>query len=101
MSLLVSCRARWLLCLIGIYPAFCQNPEASVRVTISTKDTKAAQGVSVTIKGEIALTDSNGVAVIPVGLGLTNISVTKEGFFPAATSLDVNEAREWQITFEL
>ncbi|HEV2199502.1 MAG TPA: TonB-dependent receptor [Bryobacteraceae bacterium] len=46
-------------------------------------------------------TDQNGVVVIAVPLGMADVRVEKEGFFPSKTSLLVNEAREWQITVAL
>jgi outer membrane receptor for ferrienterochelin and colicins len=38
---------------------------------------------------------------LPATLGQVDISVTKQGFFPARTSLDVDAAREWSLQIEL
>ncbi len=46
-------------------------------------------------------TDQNGIAVIALPLGKVDVSVSDEGFLPAKVSLMVDEAREWQIAFEL
>jgi len=58
-------------------------------------------GAIVTINGIPTPTDQNGTATATVTLGKVDVSVSKEGFLPAKTSLTVDAAREWQITVEL
>ena len=53
------------------------------------------------INGLAAPTDQGGIATATVPLGKLEVSVSKDGFLPAKTSLVVDEAREWPITFDL
>jgi outer membrane receptor for ferrienterochelin and colicins len=55
----------------------------------------------VTLNGASLQTDQNGVATTTLPLGSVEVSVLKQGFLPAKTSLVVDQAREWQITVEL
>ncbi|HVX56635.1 MAG TPA: TonB-dependent receptor, partial [Candidatus Saccharimonadales bacterium] len=41
------------------------------------------------------------MAILPAVLGHVEVTVTKEGFFPASASLDVNVAKEWSLQVEL
>lgn len=46
-------------------------------------------------------TDESGSVTAPVALGTIEIKVSKDGFFPAATILVVDDVREWVVTVEL
>ena len=54
-----------------------------------------------TMNGIPVPTDQNGIATATLPLGKVEVSVSREGFLPAKTSLSVDEAREWQITLDL
>ncbi len=54
-----------------------------------------------TLNGISIRTDQNGLAIIALPLGKVEVSVSKEGFLPAQASVTVDEAREWQVAFEL
>src|ERR1700676_2845823 len=55
----------------------------------------------VAVSGHHFRTGQDGVALLPATLGKVDISVTKEGFFPARTSLAVDAVREWSLQIEL
>ena len=90
------------LVLIGaLFPAFSQEPQrASIRVTVKTEAGPVA-GAVVFMNEIPATTDQNGLATATLPLGKVEVSVSKDGFFPAKASLSVDEAREWQITVDL
>ena len=75
-------------------------PSATIHVAVKTEAGPVA-GAIVTINGIPTPTDQNGTATATVPLGKVDVSVSKEGFLPAKTSVSVDEAREWQITVEL
>jgi len=75
-------------------------PSATIHVAVKTEAGPVA-GAIVTINGIPTPTDQNGTATATVTLGKVDVSVSKEGFLPAKTSVSVDEAREWQITVEL
>ena len=77
-----------------------QPPQATVRVEVRS-DAGPVPDAEVTVSGHSARTGQDGVAVLPAALGHVDISVTKEKFFPARTSLDVDAAREWPLQVEL
>src|SRR5579862_4273759 len=96
---------RWRLAVFisitAFNPAFSQGPAAAtVRVTV-TAETGPVSGAAVTMNGLSTRTDGNGVATAILPLGKVDIGVSKEGFFPAKTSLSVDEAREWQVAVDL
>ena len=77
-----------------------QPPQATVRVEVRS-DAGPVPDAEVTVSGHSARTGQDGVAVLPAALGHLDISVTKQKFFPARTSLDVDAAREWSLQVEL
>ena len=90
-----------LLLIDALVPTFAQAPPAAtIRVTVKT-ETVPVSGAVVTMNGTFTSTDQNGIATAALPLGQVEIGVSKEGFFPAKTSLSVDEAREWQITIDL
>lgn len=87
-----------LLLLIAV-PLLAQQA-ATLRVEVKS-ESLAVAGAKVTIGASSGLTDSKGIAVAPVPLGTVEISVAKGGFLPATASLQVDQAREWPVTFDL
>src|ERR1700730_12226036 len=77
-----------------------EPPRATIRVTVKTEAGPVA-GAVVVINETSNPTDQNGVATVTLPLGKVEVSVSKEGFFPAKVSPSVDEAREWQITVDL
>jgi iron complex outermembrane receptor protein len=61
----------------------------------------AVAGAVVTLNGTSIQTDQSGIATTTLPLGKVEVSVSKEGFLPAQATLQVDEAREWQIAFDL
>ena len=80
--------------------AWAQPPQATVRVEVGS-DTGPVPDAEVTVSGHTARTGQDGVAVFPAALGRVDVTVTKESFFPARTSLDVDAAKEWALQIEL
>ena len=90
-----------LLLLAGtLVPAFSQEPLATIRVEVKTGSGPVG-GANVTLNSISVQTDERGIATASLPLGTVVVSATKEGFFPAKASLSVDEAREWQIAFDL
>jgi outer membrane receptor for ferrienterochelin and colicins len=89
----------WLLVLIAAM-ALAQAPQPTIRVEVQSDD-GPVQDADVTASGHSAQTGKDGVAVLPAALGRVDVSVTKEGFFPAQASLNVDAAREWPLSIEL
>ena len=81
-----------------------QPPGATVRVEVRS-NAGPVSDAEVIVGGHRGRTRQDGVAVLQTEPGHVNISVSKEGFFPARASLDfeldVNAAREWQLQIEL
>src|ERR1700688_3003378 len=73
-----------ILALIAVLtPAFSQEPpRATIRVEVRT-DTDPVPRAAVTLNGISLQTDQNGVAITALPLGRVEVSVSKEGFFPA------------------
>jgi outer membrane receptor for ferrienterochelin and colicins len=90
-----------LLLISTLFPALSQQPSApTIRVTVKT-EAGPVPGAVVMINQISTSTDLTGIATANVPLGKVEVSVSKEGFFPATTSLVVDEVREWQITVDL
>jgi len=77
-----------------------ESPSATIRVAVKT-EAGPVTGAIVTINGIATPTDQNGIAATTAPFGKLEVSVSKDGFLPAKTSLVVDEAREWPITFDL
>jgi outer membrane receptor for ferrienterochelin and colicins len=91
----------FLVLISALLPAFAQEvPRATIRVEVKT-ETGPVAGAGVNLNGTSVPTDKNGIAMTSLPLGRVEVSVSKEGFLPAKASLQVDAAREWQITVEL
>lgn len=88
-----------LLVLMAVVAA-AQEPQATIRAEVKS-DAGPVERAKMVANGQSASTGPDGVATLTVALGHVEISVTKEGFFPARASLDVNAAREWPVQIEL
>jgi len=85
----------------ALLPLFAQETSrATIRVEVKAA-AEAVEGAVVTVNGIAIQTDENGVAITSLPLGKVRVSVSKEGFLSAKASLQVDEAREWRIAFEL
>ena len=84
-----------------LLPLFAQEASrATIRVEVKAA-AAAVAGAVVTVNGIAIQTDENGIAITSLPLGKVQVSVSKEGFLSAKASLQVDEAREWRIAFEL
>lgn len=92
-------RLVWLL-FLGVSAALAQAPQATLRIEV-TSETGPVLDAAVAANGKEIRTGTDGVAVLPVALGHVDVAVRKEGFFPARKAIEVDEAREWQLQFEL
>jgi len=84
-----------LVLITGLFaPAFPQERQrASIRVTVKTA--AGPVGGAIVVMNETSTsTDQNGIATAALPLGNVEVSVSKEGFLPAKTSLSVDAARE-------
>ncbi len=89
------------LCLVLIGAvALAQALQPTIRIDVNS-DAGPVQGAVVTAGGHSAKTGPDGVAVLPASLGRVDVSVTKEGFFSAHASLNIDAEREWPLEIEL
>ncbi len=88
------------LLIVAAAVALAQTPLPTVRVEV-TSGADPVPNAEISAGGRSGRTGVNGMAVLPAALGHLDISVTKEGFFPARAALDIEEAREWTIQIEL
>ncbi|MEO8051426.1 MAG: TonB-dependent receptor [Acidobacteriota bacterium] len=86
--------------IVTSHPIFPQENRATIRVEVRTGAAPVA-GATVTLNGISVQTDQSGIAIATLPLGKVEVNVSKEGFLPAKASLEVDEAREWRIAFEL
>jgi len=77
-----------------------QDTPPTVRVEITSGD-KPVPNAEITAGSRTGQTGSDGMVILPAALGRIEIQVTKEGFFPAHTSLDIDAVREWTVQVEL
>ena len=77
-----------------------QTPFPAIRIAVKS-DAGPIQDAEVNVNGHSAKTGRDGIVVLPAALGHVDITVTREGFFPARTSLNVDTAREWPLEIEL
>ncbi len=77
-----------------------QAPEATVRVEV-VSESGPVPGAEVTLNGRKAWTGSDGAATAAVPLGPLKVSVSKDGFFSASTTVHVDSAKEWVVRVEL
>jgi len=90
----------WLIVTITAATAFGQQPQATIRVEV-TAQSVPVQAAEVTVNGKSVHTGQDGTATTIAPLGDVKVSVTKDGFFPANTSLLTDAAREWIVHVEL
>lgn len=93
-------KCRGIALLFSITVPLLGQQTATVRVEVKS-ESHAVAGARVVIGTTSELTDSMGVAVATVPPGTLEINVTKDGFLPATSSLQVIQAREWLVTFDL
>src|SRR5215472_1390975 len=93
-------RGFWALLMFVTASAFGQTPQPAIRVEV-TSAAGPVPDAEITAGGQGGRTGADGVSVIPAALGHVDIRVTKEGFFPASASLDIDAAREWTVQVEL
>ena len=87
--------------LAALTPGFAQEPpRATIRVEVRTGNAPVA-GAVVIWNGNSIPTDRNRLAIATLPLGKVEVSISKQGFLPAKATLQVDEAREWQIAFDL
>src|SRR3954453_191353 len=90
----------WLLLVLMAIVALPHTPEPTIRIEVKS-DAGPVEGADVRESGHRVKTGPDGVAVLPATLGHVEVSVTKQGFFPASVSVDVDAAREWPLEIEL
>lgn len=79
---------------------FAQTPQATIRVEV-TSGSGPVQAAEVKLNGQKTRTGPDGIASASVPLGTMKVAVSKEGFFPSSTTLDIDSAKEWVVRVEL
>ena len=87
------------LFLASLY-VFAQEVQPTVRVEV-TAGNAPVPAAAVQFNAQTMQTGQDGIATAPVSLGSLKITVSKEGFFPANTSIEINEAKAWLVRIEL
>jgi outer membrane receptor for ferrienterochelin and colicins len=77
-----------------------QEPRATVRIAVRSA-AGPLEGARVTMNGFTTITRSDGVAAGSILPGKLEVTVRKEGFLPGKTSLNIDEARVWNLVLEL
>jgi iron complex outermembrane receptor protein len=77
-----------------------QAPQSSIRVEVKS-DAGPVRDAEVLANGHSFRTGHDGVVVLPAAVGQVEVSVTKEGFFPAHTSIAVETSQQAQLEIEL
>lgn len=86
--------------LIFAVPGVCQTRQPSVRVAVKS-EAAPVDNATVTGNGSTVHTGSDGIAVLPATPGQVNLSVEKDGFFPAHTTVAVQSSGETEVEVEL
>lgn len=96
----------WRKCLLLVAAAIssdvaaAQTSHADIRVEV-TAERVAVQGARVVVNGSLYTTDVDGVVVASVIPGAVEITVSREGFFPAKASVSIDQPGETRIAIEL
>src|SRR4051812_25173485 len=91
----------WKLWLVVLsFAAFGQTPKATIRVEVRS-DAGPVQDVAVSAGGQSAETGADGIAILPTTLGRVIVGASKEGFFPARASLNIDAVRDWPLSIQL
>src|ERR1035437_5293237 len=77
-----------------------QAPQSTIRVAVKA-DSEPVSDATVTVNGRSGQTGIDGGAVSTAALGQADVTVNKEGFFPAHASVMVIAAHQAEVDFEL
>lgn len=77
-----------------------QAPQAIVRIEVKAGSGPVASA-AVKLNSQALQTGANGVASAMVSLGPLKVEVSKDGFLPSRTALQIDEAKEWIVQIEL
>lgn len=83
-----------------IAAASAQEQQATIRVDVTSASMPIADAV-VTINDLSLRTNDTGIATTSVPLGNVRITVTKDGYFPATTTVIADSSREFVASIEL
>src|ERR1043165_562305 len=86
--------------MFGVTFAWSQQAQPSIRVEVKSGDVPI-QSAEVAVNGHSGRTGSDGVAIVPAPLGRIDITVTKDRYFPARATMDIDSAKEWAVQIEL
>src|SRR5215831_10105922 len=90
----------WAILMFGATLASGQDVQPTIRVEVKSGEA-AIQDAEVTADRHNGRTGPDGVVILTAALGRVEIRVTKEGFFPARTTLDIDSPKQWTIQIEL
>ena len=77
-----------------------QAPQGSLRVTVKT-DSGPVSDASIKADGHSIKTGTDGIALLSTTPGQVEVTVSKEGFFPAKATVVIVAAQQAQVDFEL
>ncbi len=85
--------------LVGMVPAATAQ-DAALRIEV-VSEAKPVDGAEIRVGDRMVRTSNDGIARVSSRVGRVEISVRKEGFFPATVVIDLNETREYVVRVEL
>lgn len=77
-----------------------QDPQSHLKVEV-TSEGRPVAGAEVKLNGRKTQTGPDGVAAASVPLGRLKVEVSKDGFLPTSTNLNIETSREWVVQVEL
>lgn len=77
-----------------------QTPQATVKVEVSSEN-GPVPAAEVKLNGQTAKTGPDGVVIVSVPIGALKVVVSKEGFLPSSTMLNIDSAKEWAVSIEM
>ena len=93
-------RTLWAVLALIAALALGQDQQPTIRVEVNSAGGPVVDA-EVTADRRSGRTGPDGVVRLPATLGRIDISVSKEGLFPARTSLDIDAVKEWTVEIEL
>jgi iron complex outermembrane receptor protein len=77
-----------------------QPPLATIKVEV-VSESGPVSGAKVILNSEAVITGPDGTVTAPAPLGTVKIAVSKEGYLPSTSSMQIDAARQWSVQVEL
>jgi outer membrane receptor for ferrienterochelin and colicins len=91
---------KFLALLFPVLTLLCQAPPAIVSIEVKA-DSGPVVSATVKLNSQTLQTGVDGIASAMVPLGPLKVEVSKNGFLPSTTALQIDEAKEWVVQIAL